>query len=223
LDDRFIKKLESLEGIYGQKEAARRLGVNVSTFRAWKTEKRSPREDKVKKTNRVFGQAKGKLSKPDIQERIERTKRTTERKRTAREKNIRENPRLQSARSWVNSLDTISGNNKMLIIGAGGTEYVATVGDSAQFIRDVGRYGKPKGTRRITMIGLYTSQYETWGGEMSEDITTVSQDMMIVAGVKEDWDLQKFISYLEEKFYSLPDRFIGRRNYTPSRFIGYKL
>lgn len=229
--DQWRKNLDLLESIYGsQKKAAEKLGVNVSTYRAYKTGKRDPKVDKIQKANRLFGQNKKKLQTEEVKRRIPKRQKNVEKKRQAREgQRKKESIKIESTRAWVDrnfEEDFIKGTilDQM-------PEYVAYLKgnddrvvflDPSQVDEVKANRGKPPRIKSVEIVGLYTTDYLE---EVPDDYT--SSDIFIdkfpmLAGFTEEWDIDKTLNYIESKFYE-ESKQVGRRKFTPQKFIGYRL
>lgn len=231
--EQFRKNLESFEAIAGsQKKAAEKLGVNVSTYRAWKTGQRDPSKEKTSAFNRIFGQNKRKLEETEVRSRLEKRQKTTETKRKAREPQRRkESVKIEGTYGWVKAHF-----DEGFIIQAISTvapEYVAyNKGDDdrVQFLSpfELDRIGKPPRIKTVKLYGLYSNNYvfEKLLSE-GEDVPESKTDFFassfgVMDGYLDTWDLETMLNYMERKFFDTIKQ-EGRRRWNPVRFIGYQL
>lgn len=216
------KKITALESVLGQKKAAEKLGVSTSTLRNWKSGKSKPRDrEQEKKLNRVFGQNKKKVTPEKYRKQIKKEKTKREVRKKQLEKQRRENPRLISLNQFIQQFE--EEYIQVNILQDAGGEYVAIMdGEKGQFVSagDImsKRYGLPKGTKFVEVMGLYTNQYEDQENESVGDFHTSRFPILM----RKEMDLQDALDYLESKFFETSKN-VGKVKYAPTRFIGYKL
>lgn len=207
-----LDKVTELESVFGQKKAAEKLGVSVSTLRNYKTGKTSPKKDKEKKLNRIYEQNKKKIT----EEKVERYKKNVETKKTNRRKQMVRNPRLQSVQAWVNKEfdeDYIKVN-----IVKDAPPFIAPLDGRGQFTDGASPFGIPKGIKYVRMYGLYTTDYNKDGDDSKKDYI---QSRLAIT-LRKEMNLEQALDYVEGKFYATVQQ-QGKRRLNPVRFIGYEL
>lgn len=209
------QRIVELESLFGQKETARRLGVSPSTLRKYKTGKAPTKS--VTKLNRIYGQNKKKIDPV----KVDRYKKNVATKQTARRKKLLEQPKLIPTSKWVRSEfdeEYIKAN-----ILQDTTEYVATLDSlSVQFMNgdDIvsGRYGIAKGTKLVTIYGLYNSNYNPEEDAGKMDYIASRFPIML----RKEMNIEQALEYLEGKFFETTKQ-AGKRKLNPQRFIGFRL
>jgi transcriptional regulator with XRE-family HTH domain len=207
----FQQKITALEALFGQKEAAKRLGVSTSTLRNYKTGKSSPPRDKEKKLNRVYGQNKKKIS----EEKLETYQKKVQKKKETRRKQLLKNPKLISTQKFVEENfeeDYIQRN-----ILADTPPFVAPIGSRGQFTDGFSPFGIPKGTRMVTIMGIYTNEYDPDDLEKGDYVSSRFPILL-----RREMNIEEALDYLEGKFFETTKN-EGKRRLNPSKFIGYQL
>ncbi len=228
--EQFRRNLQTYEGMVGQKKAADKLGVSVSTFRAWKNGANVPKSQ-AQKFNRVYGQNKKKLSDPSVQAKVERSIRTRENK--SKVQLDRTKIKQQATNKWV--YETFNATFIIVKILQEAPEFVAYIrGDQSKvqfFTPTKMQMGKPAGINSVKVYGLYLNKYVyeqlMEDGLNPEDAEDGQTDMFVSLfpvqdGKPDTWDLDTMLEYMERKFMA-GSKTVGRRRYEPCRFIGYEL
>lgn len=213
----FSQKILELESVFGQKETAKRLGVSPKTLQNYKTGKTVPKKEKAQKLNRVYGKNKEKVS----EEKLEKYTKKIEKKREVRKQYLKSKPRLISSVKWSKSQFKDAEFIQFAVTEQ--SEYVAiTEGRTGQFVSpsDIldSRYGLPKGTKFVTIIGVYTNQYEEQGNANYGDLFESRFPILL----RKEMDLEQALDYLEGKFFETSQQ-KGKLKFMPTTFVGYKL
>ena len=216
--DEFRRKLLALETLYGsQKAAAKKLGVSERTFRAYKSGETTPPKSRVKQANRLVGNRSNKQRlENELRPKLERRERQYEARQNK--------PKIEATNRWLNAEFGKDLRERYIIHNLNGeTPYVAYMPNNhhiVQFTDGLEPTGKPKGTKFITVYGVWAQSYyiddPAAGNLWSTKIPTLGS-------ISQDWDLAETLAWAERTFMQQPLKQIRNRKFQPVRFIGYKL
>lgn len=225
-DVEFRSHLSFLEAVLGsQKKAAEKLGVSASTYRAYKNGSKNPAKSFVTKANRIYGQNKKKQNDPKVQSTIQKRQKAAEKRSAATKKRLY-NTRIQSltVMAWLKSQDLPGWVEANVLAKA--PDFAVYVGDDSavQFISGEDlmekRIGKPAGTKSVILYGLYRNSYVS---ETADEVTDMYiKRAPLLIDLTKEWDFEKTISYLTERFFSVVEQ-TGKRKFNPVRLLGYQL
>lgn len=232
--DQWRDHLQDLEAVFGsQKAAAKKLGVDVSTYRAWKTGKRTPPKSSVQKANRLYGRHRAEFEREEIKQRAEKKRKKTETLRQAREpQRKREKIKTLDLWEWLDRyLSDEQGYLRTELDGLlreKGRVYAVYDKDNpteAQFVSMdeylMEKFGKPKGQRSFKLIGIvWVYPYEDEGLEVSPPIV---RDLLGYGG--RVWSVSETLDFGRQVFSEeIERRERGKRHPNePKRFVGYYL
>jgi len=225
--DNWKKDLETLEGMFGQKKLAEKIGVAPSTLRRWKTGKAKPKPDMAKKVNNIYRANKKKLGDEAVKRKIEKYVEDSKRRKDVRGGGFKVEAMYAWIQRKVRKFPQFTKELKHILHSPHATEYVVypTGNDSrVQFVTPEqvieGKFGKPPRTMKALLCGMYqpttASAIIRAGGE--DTLVHMDSHTPITAGVGKAWDLETTLSFLEAEFFSLTNS-----SFEPKMFLGYSL
>ena len=250
----FQNNLQAYEAIAGnQKKAAESLGINVATYRRWKTGKVEPKKEQIEKFNRKFGKNKTKLDNPEIMERIKKQTEKREKKRQVREPQRKREkvlfPKLLTKNYYLKKY--FAGSKFAADLANIFADYVWFYEDNptvAQYVNSKNRanIGKPMGTPAAIMYASYSEKESTNGRNAWQDLSLQETMQAQRDEQKEDeakqkfipsripfveetylnWDLQKTFDHIFEKTANIPhvERIAGKPvRFALIQFFGYHI
>jgi transcriptional regulator with XRE-family HTH domain len=222
VQERVSDRLDQLQTIYSQKELASKLGVSERSIRNYQNGTSSPDKKTRDKLNQIFRSKKDQITEEKVSKRKKKKENKRAGKKKADEKKARA-PHLITTDKFASQFKEW-GYIQEGIISEGG-EYVAvTDGNKAQFVTGeeimLGRYGRPKGTKYVEIIGVYVNQYEH-DDDLSNGDFQVNR-LPTLWSLTKEIELGDFLDQLEGKFMET-ERNQGKFKWSPVLFIGYRL